>query len=165
MLWPEDFAKHEGVLKDDLIGFVRGTLDRRREPAELVVTKVIPIDRAPAELARGLVVRIHKGVQQPADLERLVRLLRIRPGNLDLYLELLGISQVGRAVYKAGNAHKLKYDDRLLSDLEAVVGSGNVRLLGQRGATTRVQPASAGSDTSAGAFLQDAEMADLNGEA
>jgi DNA polymerase III subunit alpha len=138
MLWPEDYAKHEGVVKDDLIGFVRGTLDRRRDPAELVVSKIIPLERAPAELARGVVVRLRKGVQELTDLERLLRLLRVRPGNLDLYLEILGVGRIRRAVYKAGSTLKIRYDDRLLGDLEGVVGAGHVRLLGQRGATARV---------------------------
>ena len=35
---------------------------------------------------------------------------------------------------------RIRYDDRLIPDLEGVVGPGNVRLLGQRGATARVEP-------------------------
>jgi DNA polymerase-3 subunit alpha len=58
MLWPEAFAKHEEVVKNDSICFVKGTLDRRRDPPELVVSKIVPIDRAPAELARGIVVTL-----------------------------------------------------------------------------------------------------------
>ena len=141
MLWPEEFAKNEAVVKDDAIVFVRGALDRRRDPAELIISRVIPIERAPAELSRGVVVRLQKGVHQPADLERLLRQVRIRPGNLDLYLEICGLGRVRRAVYKAGSNLKLRHDDRLVADLEAAVGAGNVRLLGQGGATTRVAPA------------------------
>jgi DNA polymerase-3 subunit alpha len=140
MLWPEDFAKNEELVKNDLIGFVRGTLDRRRDPSELIVTKVIPLERGPAELSRGVVVRLHKGVHESSDLERLLRLVRVRPGNLDLYLEILGLDQCRRAIYKAGASLRIKHDDRLVSDLEGAVGAGNVRLLGQRGATTRVEP-------------------------
>jgi DNA polymerase III subunit alpha len=139
MLWPEDYAKNEALVKNDMIGFIKASLDRRRETPELVVTRIIPIDRAGAELARGVVVRIRKGIQAAEDLERLLRLLRLRPGNLDLYLELIGVGRVRRAVYKAGNALRVRYDDRLFADLEAVLGAGHVRLLGHRGATTRVE--------------------------
>src|SRR5262249_52025766 len=131
MLWPEEYAKHEAMVKDDLIGFVKATIDRRREPAELIVTKITSIERAPAEFARGVIVRLRKGVQEAPDLDRLLRMLRVRPGNLDLYLEITGVGRVRRAVYKAGSDYKIKYDDRLLSDLEGVVGAGHVRLLGQ----------------------------------
>jgi DNA polymerase III subunit alpha len=139
MLWPEEFAKNEALVKADTIAFVRGALDRRRDPAELVISRIIPLERAPAELSRGVVVRLHKGVHQDEDLERLHRLVRIRPGNLDLYLELVGLGRVARAVFKAGTALKIRHDERLVPDLEGAVGAGNVRLLGQGGATTRVE--------------------------
>jgi DNA polymerase-3 subunit alpha len=138
MLWPEEYAKLGELVKNDLIGFVKGTLDRRREPAELIISKILPIETAASELARGVVVRLHKGVHQEEDLERLLRFIRVRPGHLDLFLEIIGIEHVRRAVYKAGASLRIRYDERLLVDMEDVVGSGNVRLLGQRGATARV---------------------------
>jgi DNA polymerase III subunit alpha len=138
MLWPEEFAKMAEFVKEDQIVFVKGTLDRRRDPAELVISRIIPFAQAPAELARGVVVRLHKGIHQSEHLERLLRLVRVRPGNLDLYLELVGLEQVRRAVYRAGASLAIRYDERLIADLEAVVGAGNVRLRGQRGVTARV---------------------------
>jgi DNA polymerase-3 subunit alpha len=137
MLWPEEFAKLGDLVRNDLIGFVKGTLDKRRDPPELIISKIMPIESASSELARGVVVRLHKGSHQEEDLERLLRCVRVRPGHLDLYLELIGIEHVRRAVYKAGASLRIRYDDRLTADLENVVGTGNVRLLGPRGATAR----------------------------
>ncbi len=82
-------------------------------------------------------VTLRKGVLEADDLQRLHRQVRIRPGNLELYLEILGVSGVRRAIYKAGMAHRIRHDDRLLADLEAAVGAGNVRLLGAGGTTGR----------------------------
>ena len=53
MLWPEEFAKFEELVKNDLIGFVKGTLDRRRDPAELVISRIIPLDTRPRRAVRG----------------------------------------------------------------------------------------------------------------
>lgn len=139
MLWPEEFAKMGDLVRNDLIGFVKGTLDRRRDPAELIISKILPIEAASAELARGVVVRLQKAALRDEDLERLLRCVRIRPGQLDLYLEVCGIQHVRRAIYKAGASLRIRYDDRLVPELENVVGSGNVRLLGPRGATARVE--------------------------
>jgi DNA polymerase-3 subunit alpha len=50
---------------------------------------------------------------------------------------------VRRAIYKAGASYKIRHDERLVSDLEAAIGAGNVRLLGQRGATASVSAATA----------------------
>jgi len=142
MLWPEEFAKMTDLVKNDLIGFIKGTLDRRRDPPELVVSRIIPLLQGPAELTRGVVVRLHKGRHQTEHLERLLRAVRIRPGNLELYLEIVGLEQVRRAIYKAGASLRVRYDDRLIPDLEHAVGAGQVRLVGQRGATARLDSGS-----------------------
>jgi DNA polymerase III subunit alpha len=138
MLWPEEFAKMADLVKNDQIAFIKGTLDRRRDPPELIVSRIIPLTQGPAELTRGVIVRLHKGLHQTEHLERLLRAIRVRPCNLDLYLEIVGLEQVRRAIYKAGASLRIRYDDRLVLDLEDVVGLGFVRLLGQRGATARL---------------------------
>ncbi len=108
MLWPEEFAKMEALVKNDQIVFVRGTLNRSRDPAELVISRIIPLEQGRGELTRGVVVRLHKGVHQAEHLERLLRAIRIHPGNLDLYLEIVGLEQVRRAIYKAGPSLKVQ---------------------------------------------------------
>ncbi len=137
MMWPSDFAKFESIVQDDFIGYVRGTMNRQRDPAELIITKVIPLANGPAELSRGLVVRLHKGSTQPTDLERLLRTIRNYPGNLDLYLEILGLARVKRAIYKAGANLKIRHDDQLLHEIEVAFGTDNVRLIGHRGTAPR----------------------------
>ncbi|MBX6314337.1 MAG: DNA polymerase III subunit alpha, partial [Isosphaeraceae bacterium] len=139
MLWPEEFAKNEALIQDDAIVFVKGTLDRRRDPAELIINRVIPLARAAAELSRGVVVRLHKGLTPPEAIERLHRQLRNRPGHLDVFLEIVGLVGYRRAIYKAAPTLRIRHDERLIADLEAAVGAGNVRLLGPSGATARIE--------------------------
>jgi DNA polymerase III subunit alpha len=152
MLWPSDFAKYESMLKEDFIGFVKGTLSRRNDPPELVITKIIHVDQGPTELSKGVMVRLHKVSTQPNDLDRLLRTVRAYPGNLDLYLEVLGLAKVRRAIYKAGANLKIRHDERMLADLESTFGAENVRLIGHRGSAGReesrpaVRPADDRSD-------------------
>ena len=110
MLWPEEFAKMGDLVKNDLIGWVKGTIDRRRDPAELVVSRIIPLEQGPAELTRGVIVRLHKGLHQTEHLERLLRAVRIRPGNLDLFLEIIGLEAraPGRLQGRRIAAHSLR---------------------------------------------------------
>ncbi len=118
-------------------------------PPSWSISRIIPLEQGPAELTRGVIVRLHKGLHQTEHLERLLRAVRIRPGNLDLYLEIVGLEQVTRAVYKAGASLRIRYDDRLIPELEAAVGPGLVRLLGHRGATARVEAANGSAPSSA----------------
>ena len=159
MLWPEEFAKNESLIQEDAIVFVKGTMNRTREPAELVVNRVIPIERAPAELSRGIVVTLRKGSHQDGDVERLHRQVRSRSnGNLEVYFEVFGLTGVRRAIFRAGSSHRVRLDDQLLADLESAVGAGNVRLVGQGGSTSggpSQQPAAR-----AGVAVQDEEVAE-----
>jgi DNA polymerase-3 subunit alpha len=165
MIWPEEYARLEELVRQDQIGFVKGTLDRRRDPPEVVITQIFPLERATAELARGVVVQLQKGVHDSEHLERLLRLVRVRPGHLDLYLELRGIEHLRRAIYKAGASLRIRYDEQLVHELEGVVGAGKVHLLGPRGTTSRPDPTpstrtAAASETSAPPMDDVAELID-----
>ena len=113
------------------------TLNRQREPAELLISKVIPLENGPAELSKGVVVRLHKGSTQATDVERLLRTIRNYPGNLDLYLEIFGLAKIKRAIYKAGANLKIRHDDQLLREIEGAFGFDNVRVIGHRGSASR----------------------------
>ncbi len=157
MLWPEELAKNEPLLKDDAIVFVKGTISRQRDPAEVIIQRVIPLEAAAAELAKGVIVTLRKGAMGRDDLERLSRHVRNHsPGGLDVFLELIGLEDVRRAVYKAGSSLKVRYDDKLMADLESVVGSGNVRLRGQNGSAPRPQARPPAEPVSIPAFGEEA---------
>jgi DNA polymerase-3 subunit alpha len=132
-IWPQEFARMGDLVKNDTIVFVKGTIDRRRDPPELFISRIVPREQGPDELARGILVQLHKGSHQAEDLERLLRCVRIHPGGLDLYLEILGLEQIRRAVYRAGASLRVHYDEQLLSDLAAAIGRGNICMLNQRG--------------------------------
>ncbi len=141
MLWPEEFAKMADQVKNDAVVWVKGTVDRRRDPPELVISRIIPRESGPKELVRGVMVRLQKGFHEPGHLDRLLKAVRIRPGNLDLYFDVVGVEGVRRARYRAGVALRIRYDERLVSDLEGVLGAGYVRVVGPTGATARLDTA------------------------
>jgi prepilin-type processing-associated H-X9-DG protein len=43
LLWPEEFVGMVDHVKNDQIVFVRGALDRRRDPPELIVSRITPL--------------------------------------------------------------------------------------------------------------------------
>jgi DNA polymerase-3 subunit alpha len=138
MLWPDEFAKLAPLVKSESIGWIKGNIDRRRETPEVVISRIIPLEQGPTELTKGVIVQLRKGVHDTEHLERLLRAVRIHPGNLELFFEIIGLEQIRRAIYRAGTSMRIRYDERLVTDLEQAVGHGQVRLLGQRGATARL---------------------------
>ena len=49
------------------------------------------------------------------------------------------IENVRRVIYRAGASLRIRCDEKMVAEMEQVVGSGNVRLLGRRGATARAE--------------------------
>ena len=109
------------------------------------------------ELSRGILVTLHRGSTQPADVDRLLRTVRAYPGNLDLYLEILGLAKVRRAIYKVGANLKIRHDERMLADLETTFGLENIRLIGHGGTAGRDEGRNRPSRPPA-SFDQDAEV-------
>lgn len=140
MLWPEAFAKLEPVLKPDAIGFVVGTMNRSRDPAEFVVSNFVPLERAAMSMSTGLFLTLRAGAQRVEDLDRLRRILSRRPGGLEVYFELFGVENVHRAVYKAGASSRVRLDPDMIPEIEAVLGRDSVRLLGRNNVPFTVDP-------------------------
>ena len=143
MLWPEEFAKMADLVKNDQIVFVKGTLDRRRDPARA--------DRQPDHPAGAGARRADprrrraaaQGVHQTEHLERLLRAVRVRPGQ-PRPLSRDRRPGTGPPRHLQGRRLPPRPLRRpALPDLENAVGPGLVRLLGHRGATARVDGGSA----------------------
>lgn len=134
LLWPEELARNAELVQDDQIAFVRGVVTRQRDPAEVVISKVVPIDRAVAELARGMIVTLRKGTHGENELRRIQSCLSRWQGNLEVYFEVLGLSSGHKAILRASSSYRVRYDEALLSALEDVVGSGALRVIGPNGA-------------------------------
>ena len=78
-----------------------------------------PSTQGPAELSRGRGRHAPQGGDRGrATSSACSGRSAIRPGNLDVYLEILGLSGVRRAIYRVGSSLKIRYDDRLIADLE-----------------------------------------------
>ena len=135
MLWPEDFAKNESLLANDAVVFVAGTVDRRRDPAELIISKVMPVDVAEATLARGLVLTFNTKTTEERHLRFVQEALQNYPGGLEVYFEMIGFGGIDRAIYKAGPTIKVKYDAALIARLRQLLGTESVRVLGPGGIT------------------------------
>jgi len=144
MLWPEEYAKHQDLVVDDQIGFIKGVISRQRD-LEVIVQRVIPIERAAAELAQGLILTLRKGRHDEAEVDRLSQALEHYHGNLDVYFEVLDLVENGRVLFRAGSSWKARHDERLLDALEAAVGPGNVKLLGRQGAVVPPRPGASDS--------------------
>jgi DNA polymerase-3 subunit alpha len=128
VMWPDDFARFKGEIRDDLPYVIKGTVDRKREEPTLVINRILTMEQAQRELARGLYLLLRPGHNRPEDIDRLAPVLRQSPGPCPVYLTIKdGADKF--CVLKLGREFGINPGAIPHEELEAIVGPGNVRLM------------------------------------
>jgi DNA polymerase-3 subunit alpha len=128
VMWPDDLARFKGEIKDDDIRIVRGTLDRSREEVNVVLTRILTLEQAKGEFARGLYLLLRLGQHHPSDVDRLGRILRQAPGPCPVFLTVKdGADKY--CVLKLSRDFAINPATFPQEELEEVLGPGNVRLM------------------------------------
>lgn len=132
VMFPDDFARNKEILKDDLICFVKATVDRSREEPGLIVSRLLDFQQAQQEQSRALLLRLVASQHEPKLLARLGDVLLRTHGRTPVFLEVAD----GR-----GRSARLRLAERFfvdthrlaLDDLRLLLGRENVQLLGPGG--------------------------------
>ena len=133
IVWPEQFAAYEEMIKPDAIVVVRGVVDKRpgSEEANVIVNEVIPLENLRARYMRGVRIRVQEGVHGPETLDRLREILRGYPGACEVELLLCLVN--GSHVTCKCDGLKLGYSEEMQSRVDQLLGPGNFRLLTSQG--------------------------------
>ncbi|HMP01450.1 MAG TPA: DNA polymerase III subunit alpha, partial [Gemmatales bacterium] len=132
VMFPDDFARNKDLLKDDLICFVKATIDRSREDPGLIVVRLLNFQQAQAEQTRGVLVRLSATRHDAQLVQRLGEVLQRTQGRSPVYLDVSDA---------AGRHARLRLSDRYfvdtqrlaLDDLRMLLGPENVILMGPGG--------------------------------
>ncbi len=132
IVFPDQLEAMQPLLKPDAVVFIEGGCDRRREEPCVRVLRVIPIDRARHELARGLIVRLQSTGGELAGLPALHELCRASKGACPLMLQV-GLGDGVTATIRARDGGSVDPSAEFLRRAESVVGPGNLFFEGARG--------------------------------
>lgn len=88
VMFPDDFSRNKELLKDDLICFVKATVDRSREQPGLIVAKLLPFDQAKMEQTRGLVLKLSSRGQDEKVLAKIGQTLQRSRGKCPVFLDI-----------------------------------------------------------------------------
>ena len=128
VMWPDDFARHKEEIRDDIPYIIKGTVDRRREEPTLVINRILTLEQAKRELARGLYLLLRLGRTQPEDIDRLGDVLRQAPGPCPVFLTVKdGADKF--CVLKLGREFAINPNSFPQDELEAILGANSVRLM------------------------------------
>jgi DNA polymerase-3 subunit alpha len=128
VMWPDDFARFKEEIRDDVPYIIKGTVDRRREEPTLVINRILTLEQAQRELARGLYLLLRLGRAQTEDIDRLGAVLRQTPGPCPVFLTIKD-SADKFCVLKLGRDFAINPNTFPQDELEAILGPNSVRLM------------------------------------
>ncbi|MGH7226062.1 MAG: OB-fold nucleic acid binding domain-containing protein, partial [Gemmataceae bacterium] len=128
VMWPDDFARFKEEIRDDVPYIIKGTVDRRRDEPTLVINRILTLDDAKRELARGLYLLLRLGRTQMEDIDRLAAVLRQARGPCPVYLTIKDGADK-KCLLKLGRDFAINPSAFPQDELEAILGPNSVRLM------------------------------------
>jgi len=136
------YAEHAEALQADAIVFLEGKVDHSRGDAQILVDRVIPIERASEELADLVRVTVdarQEGREAASTLRFVQGLMRGNArehnGGARAEIELIVVTEEARVILEVDRRMKVRPDAFLLHKLEETVGAGNVTVARRRNGT------------------------------
>lgn len=127
VMFADAYAEFATQLKPDTVWFFRCEVDTSREEVGLIVNELIGVEQAPSVLSGTLLVRVDADRHETATIDALARVLKGRPGNSPVYLELTAPSGL-RVQLKVDDSLAVTCDQDLAGQVEEVVGVGKVSI-------------------------------------
>jgi DNA polymerase-3 subunit alpha len=133
MVFAEAFAaimqKHPEAIAKESIVFVKGKIDKKRETPSLLVNEIIPMSESTTRLTTAFVLKLDRAAVTPEIVKQLPMLIKQNKGNLPVFLQL-PYNGSGTVTMKLNNEMGLKPLDAIVSELDHLLGSGTVQLVG-----------------------------------
>jgi DNA polymerase-3 subunit alpha len=120
--------KYPGAVELESIAFLRGRIDRRRETPSIIVSDVIPVSESISKLTTGVALKLDQTRHAPDLIPHLQPIFKRNAGNVRVYLQVA--TQAQKVVLQLGKDYCVRPAKALVDDLEQVLGSGAVQLIG-----------------------------------
>ncbi len=134
VVFAEAYEKLAEKLAEDVILFLTGSVDRRRETPQIIVDDAIPVDRAIEELTGSVTVRLEKLIEEGM-LNELGGVFRRYPGRCPLRLEVAPATRGDvRAMVRPAREWTIEPSRESYRELCELLGERNVTLAPKRSA-------------------------------
>lgn len=134
IMWPEDYARLGEHVKSEAICFIEGRVDRRGREPNVVVNNLITIEEASRKFTDQVAIKFQRGLHGEGEIDRVGEILRQHPGRCQVAVVIESFDEQNptmrlKFLLQPASSLKVAADAGLASELEAVLGPGNVRFL------------------------------------
>ena len=127
VMWPDDYVRFKDEVQEDRVCFFKGIVERTREEPGLILNRILSIEQAQVEMARGLYLLVKPGVHVLSHVDALASILKRAPGSCPVFLTVRDPSGKD-AVLKLGRDYNVNPAAYPHEDLAALLGEGCVQL-------------------------------------
>jgi DNA polymerase-3 subunit alpha len=128
VMFAQEYAQCGQFLKKDAIVFIRGRVDFQGNAPSLRAQQVVPIERAHAILAGGLLVELDAEAADPETLKQLCDLCASHHGPLPVYVRVR-IPDEGAYLIRAGHSFTIEASNQLYEAARQLLGAASVRFV------------------------------------
>ncbi len=128
IIWPEQFAEFQELVKADAVLALRATIDRRpgSEEVNLIVQELIPLEELSARFSNGVLICVRENGSNNDVLPSLREIVRGYPGNKPLRLRV-ELTDGGVVTLECAKS-SVTIDPELRRRVEDLLGPGSFRL-------------------------------------
>jgi DNA polymerase-3 subunit alpha len=127
VMWPDDYVRYKDEVVEDRVCFVKAVVERTRDEPGLIVNRILSMEQAQRELARGLYLLVKPGVHRAQHIDALGSILGRSPGGCPVFLTVRDPSGKD-AVLKLGREYAVNPSSYPHEELTALLGEGCVKL-------------------------------------
>ena len=128
VVFPDDYTRLQDIIRPDVLVFVRGRVDRRREEPSVRVSDVYPIEQGPEQLSSDCIIQLNTIGLDTSVIEKLSDIAKRYPGNCNLMFSIK--TSDGHVVtVRAADNFRIKPTRQFIDEINTLLGPGHIKLL------------------------------------
>ncbi|RKY42448.1 MAG: DNA polymerase III subunit alpha [Candidatus Makaraimicrobium thalassicum] len=128
LVFPAAYRKAPELAKEDNLIYVHGRLNLREEEPKIVAEDIIPLEKVKEKFTKAVLIKMSTTGLEEQMMKRIRRAIEKFRGKVPLFIDL--ISPERRRVRLSTDKELFVYPtDKLIDEIEAIVGAGNVKFL------------------------------------
>jgi DNA polymerase-3 subunit alpha len=131
VVYGEELEKYRDLIGPDRLVFLRGRVDRRREEPSLKVSEVIALEEGPSRLAEAVILKVRAAGLDAVSLARVREICLAHRGDRNLFVRVVSPGPM-TTVVRCGGDLAVRPDAGFISDIEGLLGSDAVEIVGRR---------------------------------
>lgn len=128
LAFPKTYAKFPEIIKEDSLVYVCGKVNRREEEPKIIAEDIIHLEKVKEKYTKSVLIKLSTTGLEESMMKRIKFCIQKFRGKVPVLVDL--VAPEGRKVRVSTDASlSVNPTDELLSALEDIVGSGNVKFL------------------------------------